>query len=79
MKIIVYELITKHAEAIVDKQGTGLTHMLEHQKKDELKLMYRIFKRGVDVFKFMTIKVEEYINKRGKIIVNDEKLKKDPV
>jgi hypothetical protein len=52
---------------------------LNIRKKDELKLMYRIFKRGVDVFKFMTIKVEEYINKRGKIIVNDEKLKKDPV
>ena len=41
---------------------------------DELKLMYRIFKRGVDVFKFMTIKLVEYINERGKILVSDKEL-----
>jgi hypothetical protein len=41
---------------------------------DELKFMYRIFKRGVDVFKFMTIKLVEYINERGKILVSDKEL-----
>ena len=41
--------------------------------------MYRIFKRGVDVFKFMTFKVGEYIKQRGMIVVNDQELRKDPV
>jgi hypothetical protein len=41
--------------------------------------MYTIFKRGVDVFKFMICKLEEYIDEGGMKILNDEKLQKDPV
>jgi glutathione synthase/RimK-type ligase-like ATP-grasp enzyme len=36
--------------------------------------MYRIFKRGVNVFRFMTIKVIEYIKQRGTVVVNDKEL-----
>jgi hypothetical protein len=53
--------------------------MLKHKKMEELNLMYRIFLRGVDVFKFMTPKLQEYINHNGMLIVNDEKLKDDPI
>ena len=79
IKSIVQELITNHAEELVNKEGTGCAHMLKHSKFEELELMFRLFLLGVDCLKFIAIKLSEYIIQRGDVVVKDEKLRVDPL
>jgi cullin 3 len=53
--------------------------MFQHSKLDELGLMFRIFKRVESTLKFIIQKMSPYIEERGKKIVEDEALLKDPI
>lgn len=53
--------------------------MFLHSKLDELALMYRIFRRVESTLKFIIQKMSPYIEDRGKKIVEDDALLKDPI
>lgn len=53
--------------------------MFAHSKLNELALMFRIFKRVESTLKFIINKMNPYIEERGKKIVEDENLCKDPI
>jgi cullin 3 len=53
--------------------------MFQHSKLDELALMFRIFRRVETTLKYIIQKMSPYIEERGKKIVEDEALLKDPI
>lgn len=63
---------------MVDKD-TGCDAMFLHSKLEELALMFRIFKRVESTLKFIIQKMNPYIEGRGKKIIDDEALLKDPI
>lgn len=71
-------LITKKAESVVEKE-TGCTYMFQHARLEELNLMYNIFKRDPNTLVLIIQKMNPYIEMRGKTIVQDENLLKDPI
>lgn len=53
--------------------------MFQHKKLDELKLMYKIFRRVDTTLKFIIQKMHPYIEERGEKIITDQNLLKDPI
>jgi cullin 3 len=53
--------------------------MFKHKKLEELALMYRVFSRVETTLKFVLDEMKPYIEERGKVIVKDEELIKDPI
>ena len=78
LEVIHNEILEKHAQNLVEKD-TGCEQMFLHSKLDELELMYRIFKRVETTLKYIIEKMNPYIEGRGKKIIEDEKLLKDPI
>jgi hypothetical protein len=72
------EVIEKQAQNLVDKD-TGCDQMFQHSKLDELALMYRIFRRVESTLKHIIQKMNPYIETRGRKIVEDKELEKDPI
>ena len=73
------EVIQRHAQTLVDLEGTGCTEMFKHDKRDELKQMFSIFKRIETTLDFITGKMGPYIESRGTVIVMDQQLQEDAV
>lgn len=73
-------LVKEPAEEIIDKEGTGCEDMFKNKKVQELKRMYELFSRVEDTLKFILRKMQPYIqDNRGKELISDESLKKDPI
>ena len=53
--------------------------MFQHSKLDELASMFRLFKRVETTLKNIIQKMSPYIEDRGKKIVENEALLKDPI
>ncbi len=53
--------------------------MLKNNKLDELSEMYRLFSKAEDTLKFILAEMGPYIEERGKGLIDDEELRKDPV
>ncbi|CAG0901378.1 unnamed protein product [Darwinula stevensoni] len=77
------ELIRKHMQTIVEMENSGVVHMLEHGKVDDLACMYKLFanleKRVPDVFKTMSDCVSHYLREQGKALVAEEGEGKNPI
>ena len=73
------EVVTRHAQTLVDLEGTGCTEMFKHDKRDELKQMFSIFKRIESTLDYITGKMGPYIESRGGLIVMDQQLQEDAV
>lgn len=72
------ELIEVKAEEIVQKE-TGCKSMLKNEKLDELKEMYDLYSKVDTTLKYILNEMGPYIEERGKAIIDDVELKKDPV
>jgi hypothetical protein len=53
--------------------------MLKNNRYDELKDMYRLFSKVDSTLGFILEEMSPYIEERGKSIIDDDELKKDPV
>ena len=73
------EIIEKPAQKLAEMEGTGCRDMFKNKKLDELELMHRVFSRVENTLKFILDEMNPYIEGRGRIIVEDEELLKDPV
>ena len=78
LKIIIKEMISKHADAVGDKE-TGTTYMLQHKRLDGLQLMYRCFNRDAETKPKIILKMKPYIIERGSKIITDEENLKEPL
>lgn len=72
------ELVEIKAEEIVQKE-TGCKSMLKNEKLDELKEMYDLYSKVDTTLKYILNEMGPYIEERGKAIIDDVELKKDPV
>lgn len=79
LEYVEIEIIGKHAQTLADMQGTGCVEMFKHDKRDELKLMYTIFRRIEITLDFITGKMGPYIESRGTVIVTDQQLQEDAI
>mmetsp|Transcript_18072 Transcript_18072/g.24205 ORF Transcript_18072/g.24205 Transcript_18072/m.24205 type:complete len:80 (-) Transcript_18072:1328-1567(-) len=78
LSIVESELVTSAAEEICSKES-GCVYMFQQKRLDELKLLFRVFKRDRSTYRLIINKMNPYIKERGTKIVHDERLIKDPV
>jgi hypothetical protein len=71
IKCVELELITKVAEVILDKD-TGCNKMFKDKLLDDLKILYSCFQRDESTLKPIIQRMSDYIQNRGKVIVEDE-------
>jgi cullin 3 len=71
-------LIEDNAQNVITKE-TGCKAMLKNKKLDELKDMYTLFSKVDSTLKHILEEMSPYIEERGKSIIDDDELKKDPV
>ena len=76
--MIQQEIVEKQAQNLVE-MSTGCDTMFKHKKLDELALMYKNFNRVPSTLKYVIDKMSPYIIERGKLIVTDQALLKDPI
>ena len=72
-------IVEDHAQAVINKEGTGCKEMLKNKKLDELRKMYSLFSRVDTTLKYILLEMGPYIEGRGTIVIQDEDLLKDPV
>ena len=77
LRIVIEEMVTKMAEQVAAKD-TGCVHMFQQKQKDELKLLFEVFKRNEDTFIHIINAMTPYITSCGQAIVNDPENLKDP-
>ena len=77
LRIVENELITKLADSVSAKDS-GVVSMLQQKNKEELKLMFDVFRRDTNTFGLIIQRMNPYILQRGGAIVNDEANMKDP-
>ena len=78
LNIVVNELISKMADEVSSKD-TGCIYMFQHKRLEELKLLFDVFKRDSRTFGLVIQKMNPYIMERGRRLVNDENLVKNPI
>lgn len=57
-------MITKMAETVANKD-TGCVHMFEQKNLEELKLLFKVFRRDQNTFGLIINQMNPYINMRG--------------
>ncbi|CAE7730671.1 culC, partial [Symbiodinium pilosum] len=75
--VVQKELILNTAKALVE-MSTGAQAMLKNRRHDELKLMYRIFKREPTMLPHIITAMEPYIEERAKGVVEDQQMIDSP-
>jgi len=58
--------------------NTGCKNMLKNNKYDELTDMYKLFSKVESTLKHILNEMGPYIEDRGRSLINDEELRKDP-
>lgn len=58
---------------------SGCEYMFNESKTDQLKMMYKVFSRVESTLKYVINKMNPYIEEKGKLIVQNEENKKDPI
>ena len=78
MDLVVKELVTDQAEAIVDKEA-GVVEFFRNRQLDKLNLLYRVFRRDENTFDSIIGKMSPYMEDIGMEIVQNEEHMKDPL
>ncbi|XP_055954698.1 cullin-3-like [Patella vulgata] len=72
VKVLEEELISKHMKTIVEMENSGVVHMLENNKTDDLACMYKLFVRVTKGLKTMCDCISKYLREQGKALVIEE-------
>jgi len=79
-QILESELISAHAQSLVDMEGSGCFCMLRENKLGDLKAMYTLFSRVPVCLRYIQECVGEFVRRAGEgIIADQEKTKDQPV
>lgn len=79
VKVVEQELISQHMKTIVEMEHSGVVHMLENQKIDDLKTMYKLFSRVDNGLKTIIACVSNHLRQEGKSLVTDDGNKEDAI
>ena len=79
MEIAIRELVINNAKTVSDMPGTGCVDMLKHDKRDELKLMFNIFRKHEPSLQNITTKLSAHIEAKGSQLISDPKLQEDAI
>jgi cullin 3 len=71
--------IGDHAQALISMSGSGLENMFNSMQLEELSRMYNLYSRNLSTLHSFSDSLSEFIIMKGKAILNDPELKKDPV
>ncbi|XP_055868404.1 cullin-3-B-like [Biomphalaria glabrata] len=72
VEVLEAELISKHMKTIVEMENSGVVHMLENNKTDDLACMYKLFIRVKDGLKTMSDCISKYLREQGRALVSEE-------
>uniref|UniRef100_A0A0B7AG79 Cullin family profile domain-containing protein n=2 Tax=Arion vulgaris TaxID=1028688 RepID=A0A0B7AG79_9EUPU len=72
VKVLEAELISKHMKTIVEMENSGVVHMLENNKTDDLACMYKLFIRVPNGLKTMSDCISKYLREQGRALVSEE-------
>ncbi|CAG07688.1 unnamed protein product [Tetraodon nigroviridis] len=79
IQVVEQEMIVKHMRTIVEMEISGLVHMLEHTKTQDLARMYRLLGRVPGGLKLMCDCMSSYLRQRGQLLFSQEKAGLNPV
>lgn len=65
------ELISRHMEAVVAMENSGLTFMLTTDRFNDIATMYNVLRRVESGPKLMSSYISRYLREQGKIIIQD--------
>ena len=77
LDIVILEMVTNMGEQAAAKD-TGCVHMFEQSQKEELKLLFEVFRRDEATFAHIINAMTPYIKASGEAMVNDRENLKDP-
>lgn len=72
-------LVERHAQALTEKDKTGVVDMFKDKRQDELKKLYILLSKRPNTLHFIYEKMKPYIELRGKAVVEDKEVLKDPI
>ncbi|XP_059164141.1 cullin-3-B-like [Physella acuta] len=72
VKVLETELISKHMKTIVEMENSGVVHMLENNKTEDLACMYKLFIRVANGLKTMSDCISKYLREQGRALVSEE-------
>ena len=79
VKVVEQELISRHMKNIVEMEHSGVLHMLENQKIDDLARMYKLFSRVENGLTTIITAVSNHLRQEGRSSVSDDGNKEDPI
>ncbi|XP_046910936.2 cullin 3 isoform X1 [Dermatophagoides farinae] len=79
VKVVEQELISRHMKNIVEMEHSGVVHMLENQKVEDLARMYKLFSRVDNGLTTIIAAVSNHLRQEGKSSVTDDGNKEDPI
>lgn len=72
VRVLEEELISKHMKTIVEMENSGVVHMLENNKTDDLACMYKLFFRVSNGLRTMCNCINQYLREQGRALVIEE-------
>lgn len=72
VKVLEEELISKHMKTVVEMENSGVVHMLQNNKKEDLACMYKLFIRVSNGLETMCKCISGYLREQGKALVQEE-------
>ncbi|XP_041357096.1 cullin-3-like [Gigantopelta aegis] len=72
VKVLEDELICKHMKTIVEMENSGVVHMLENNKTDDLACMYKLFYRVFLGLKTMCDCISKYLREQGRALTVED-------
>ena len=71
--------VVKNCKQLLEMENSGLYFMLQEQKYDEIRRMYRLFMSSSEAFELFLEAFTAYISTSLEQLLNDEELNKDPI
>jgi hypothetical protein len=71
-------IVEEHASVLTEKERTGVADMFKDKRVDELKKLYQLLCKRASTLPCIFDKLKPYIENRGKTIVDDKEVLKDP-
>ncbi len=72
-------LIDDKAQVLTEKERTGVADMLKEKRQDELRKLFQLLNRKQNTLPFIFDKMKPYIEGRGRAVVEDKEVLKDPI
>ncbi|MFH4981104.1 hypothetical protein AB6A40_007813 [Gnathostoma spinigerum] len=71
LKVLEEELIEKHMLTIVEMENSGVVHMLNNDRVDDLHRLYKLLRRVPKGLNIMTACISKYLRQKGEALVSE--------